>query len=258
MPEVFIIQLEGTKNWKVWKNYIKNPTYSMQEVLIQDELHEPEMDILLEPGDILYIPSGTPHIARCIDDYSLHMSIGIIPIKIHDVLELFIKILSQSNPVLRETIYPFTPILGLDEVKNKILDNLKNVKIEDMISEFKLMNNSYKHETSPYRLKSIVLGSKINSKSKLKLRIGHNIKIKKNEDKINVYYGSTIAKSALFKINPTFIELPDYCEDALNYLIKIDDKEFCPDDIVTLLDSESKVVLCQELINSGIINVINL
>lgn len=258
MPDIFVIQLEGTKHWKVWPNHVKNPTYSMQEVLVQDNLPDPEIDILLEPGDILYIPGGTPHIARCVDDYSLHMSIGMIPMKIHDVLEGYIKMLSQQLPILRETIYPFSSNSNLEEIKNKIIDQLNCIPIKNMVDDYMLMQNAYKHETSEYRLKSFLLSSKIKLKSKLKLKLGSNLNIRKNRDKINVYYSSTIAPIALFKINPTYIEFPEYCEDAIDYLIKMENIEFHPEDILTKLDSDSKIVLCQELLNAGILILVRL
>jgi len=166
--------------------------------------------------------------------------------------------LSQQLPILRETIYPFSSNSNLEEIKNKIIDQLNCIPIKNMVDDYMLMQNAYKHETSEYRLKSFLLSSKINLKSKLKLKLGSNLNIRKNRDKINVYYSSTIAPIALFKINPTYIEFPEYCEDAIDYLIKMENIEFHPEDILTKLDSDSKIVLCQELLNAGILILVRL
>ncbi len=56
--DVFVLQTAGTKQW---------------------ELHPPEGDEapLLEPGHVMYLPTGTPHAARAQDSVSLHITIGI-------------------------------------------------------------------------------------------------------------------------------------------------------------------------------------
>lgn len=56
--DVFVLQTAGTKQW---------------------ELHPPEgsEEPLLEPGHVMYLPTGTPHAARAQDTVSLHITIGI-------------------------------------------------------------------------------------------------------------------------------------------------------------------------------------
>jgi mannose-6-phosphate isomerase-like protein (cupin superfamily) len=56
--DVFVLQTAGTKQW---------------------ELQTPEGDDepLLEPGHVMYLPTGTPHAARAQDTVSLHITIGI-------------------------------------------------------------------------------------------------------------------------------------------------------------------------------------
>lgn len=64
IPSNFIIQIEGTTQWKVYKNYAT-------DLLLQEEVNtffdleklEVEHEILLEPGDMIYIPSRKFHAA---------------------------------------------------------------------------------------------------------------------------------------------------------------------------------------------------
>ncbi|UNF36800.1 cupin domain-containing protein [Bartonella krasnovii] len=39
---------------------------------MENELSAPEIEVVLDQGDVLYIPAGTPHVAKCLDNYSLH------------------------------------------------------------------------------------------------------------------------------------------------------------------------------------------
>ena len=75
--DVFILQLHGRKHWLVWPT--DHPRAQRQpfadeqagkdglnlpvEKLTMAELGPPELDALLEPGDVLYIPRGVLHVA---------------------------------------------------------------------------------------------------------------------------------------------------------------------------------------------------
>jgi bifunctional lysine-specific demethylase and histidyl-hydroxylase NO66 len=57
--DVFVLQCFGSKRW---------------------EIHAPDevWDLVLEPGDALYMPKGTPHAATAQDELSGHLTIGLV------------------------------------------------------------------------------------------------------------------------------------------------------------------------------------
>jgi hypothetical protein len=61
-PPNFIIQVEGETHWKVFKNRISSlyKTGTQQHTLSEDQL-EVETEVVLKPGDGLYIPSRAYH-----------------------------------------------------------------------------------------------------------------------------------------------------------------------------------------------------
>lgn len=75
--DVFVMQLEGTKEWQLWKT----PENRMDDTGHYDleELGEPEQRIVLGPGDVLYLPYSTPHVAVARTEMSLHLSIVVQP-----------------------------------------------------------------------------------------------------------------------------------------------------------------------------------
>lgn len=64
-PSNIIIQVEGTTRWRIFKNRISSmyKTGTMNGQLSLEDL-EIEIDTILEPGDVLYIPSRAYHLAE--------------------------------------------------------------------------------------------------------------------------------------------------------------------------------------------------
>jgi len=77
--EVFMLQLEGKKHWKLHKSRVdqeKLPRVS-SENFSQEEVGSPFMEMDLEAGDLLYLPRGTIHQGKCVEDvHSLHITIS--------------------------------------------------------------------------------------------------------------------------------------------------------------------------------------
>ncbi|MEU6315916.1 cupin domain-containing protein [Streptomyces sp. NPDC047014] len=75
--DLFIVQTEGTKRWRLW-----NPAEVRRGEAASytpEQLGEPVIDVLLEPGDVLYLPYDTPHAAAAEELASVHLSIMIRP-----------------------------------------------------------------------------------------------------------------------------------------------------------------------------------
>jgi lysine-specific demethylase/histidyl-hydroxylase NO66 len=93
--DVFILQLEGYKRWRVYAPFNKRETlpressrdYTDKEV--EENIGEEEMDVVLGPGDVLYLPRGWIHQAETVsrpagvpkmggvkDDHSLHLTVS--------------------------------------------------------------------------------------------------------------------------------------------------------------------------------------
>lgn len=77
--EAFVLQVEGKKHWRVYAPRsegealprVSSPNYS------QEEIGEPIMDVVLEPGDLLYFPRGFIHQANTVPGHhSLHITLS--------------------------------------------------------------------------------------------------------------------------------------------------------------------------------------
>lgn len=77
--EVIVLQIFGTKRWKLYDQMKKYPMKSWS--LDQDEIAKYRSavalyEMTLFPGDFLYFPAGVVHDAYCEDTVSIHLTIG--------------------------------------------------------------------------------------------------------------------------------------------------------------------------------------
>ncbi|NXB19956.1 RIOX2 oxygenase, partial [Rhagologus leucostigma] len=74
--EVFILQLEGEKHWRLYKPTV--PLAREYNVESEDRIGSPTHEFILKPGDLLYFPRGTIHQADTPQgiSYSTHVTIS--------------------------------------------------------------------------------------------------------------------------------------------------------------------------------------
>lgn len=82
--DVFVLQLDGAKRWRVWEplERTREPVKSAPKPapLTFEELGAPVLDLTLQQGDCLYLPRGYPHSAETVDDASAHLTVGILAV----------------------------------------------------------------------------------------------------------------------------------------------------------------------------------
>lgn len=83
--DVFAMQLTGRKRWQLY-----SPTFELPLPHQTSKDHkaecpaEPVLDIILESGDILYIPRGWWHCATPVGEPTFHVAVGVHPAAIKD------------------------------------------------------------------------------------------------------------------------------------------------------------------------------
>ncbi|MBZ9599594.1 MULTISPECIES: cupin domain-containing protein [Streptomyces] len=104
--DLFIVQTEGTKRWRLW-----NPAEVRRGEAASytaEQLGEPVIDVLLEPGDVLYLPYDTPHAAAAEELASVHLSIMIRPRMWKDLLK------QTFEELVRDPEFNEFPFIGAD------------------------------------------------------------------------------------------------------------------------------------------------
>ena len=75
--EVFVLQVEGTKHWRLYGPARELPLAEERGTFLQDQLGPLTQEATVRPGDLLYMPRGHIHEAFTSDSLSLHLTVGI-------------------------------------------------------------------------------------------------------------------------------------------------------------------------------------
>jgi lysine-specific demethylase/histidyl-hydroxylase NO66 len=75
--DVFVLQVAGRKRWLFYEPVVELPLRDQKWRHGVDHAGEPVGDVMLEPGDTLYLPRGWPHQATTEAGDSLHLTVGV-------------------------------------------------------------------------------------------------------------------------------------------------------------------------------------
>jgi ribosomal protein L16 Arg81 hydroxylase len=138
LHEVFVLQIEGTKHWKVFAPTTDAPVEPWRQEDVPREDVPPYVDCLLGPGDVLYVPRGHWHYAVAQDTHSLHITVGVKTRKGDALLDWLAPEL-RSSEVWRRNIpvmgrgsadgaVPFTPAVQAwaNELRDTLIARLRD------------------------------------------------------------------------------------------------------------------------------------
>jgi bifunctional lysine-specific demethylase and histidyl-hydroxylase NO66 len=101
--DVFVLQLEGAKEWHVAKptTTLPMPVGSHRPQTLPDA-----RSYLLEPGDLLYLPRGFRHEAIAADSSSLHLTVGFYTVRWHELCKEILDVLAEQDVLFRHSLPP--------------------------------------------------------------------------------------------------------------------------------------------------------
>jgi bifunctional lysine-specific demethylase and histidyl-hydroxylase NO66 len=112
--DVFVLQVAGEKRWIVHEPCFEAPLRSQPWTERRAELEravaetEPFLDVVLRPGDALYLPRGFIHAAEALGDVCAHLTVGMHVVTRHALVEA-LAALAVDDVELRRSLP-----LGLD------------------------------------------------------------------------------------------------------------------------------------------------
>lgn len=107
ITDVFVVQLLGTKCWKVFRDYTNQIELPLPSTDWDAERYTPLGEptaFELMPGDVLYLPRGTMHSAACTERESMHLTISLAPATLYDVLTRALGQAADADVSLRRRV----------------------------------------------------------------------------------------------------------------------------------------------------------
>jgi ribosomal protein L16 Arg81 hydroxylase len=106
---VFVLQIEGRKRWRLYDFMRQLPTLSDTFDTCVEQPSPVRREVVLEPGDFLYVPRGLAHDAVTESEGpSLHVSVGLFPPL---WMDLFAALLVEMKEDVRFRRSPMSPLL---------------------------------------------------------------------------------------------------------------------------------------------------
>lgn len=109
LHDVFVLQFAGEKRWIVHEPVLEAPLRSQPwgqrraavEAAARDR--EPALNVVLRPGDALYLPRGWLHAAEALGEIAGHLTVGIHVITRYAILEALLA-LARDEVELRQSL----------------------------------------------------------------------------------------------------------------------------------------------------------
>ena len=127
--DVFIIQGEGKRHWRVGMPDSNLKQFAQNKSLLQVEQFPAVIDCILEPGDILYIPPGCPHEGYAVEN-AINYSVGFRAPNQQDLLSSFADYVIDKE--VGNTRYS-DPLLETRESKG-LLSNSETDKVKQLLA----------------------------------------------------------------------------------------------------------------------------
>jgi ribosomal protein L16 Arg81 hydroxylase len=101
--EVFVLQLEGSKQWRLYGAPRPLPLVDEKLDVPKDRLGPPR-EVRLEAGDLLYLPRGFVHEAFTSEEASMHLTVGVNVYRWADLLGEALAAVTREDPRFRESL----------------------------------------------------------------------------------------------------------------------------------------------------------
>jgi ribosomal protein L16 Arg81 hydroxylase len=265
--DVFVLQLFGNKNWRLFDPPVLNP---LEYLALQRREQPREMksqrlrnsqagkdtsilteEFTLRPGDLLYLPRGFWHEAESeMGQVSCHLTIGIQPTTYLDLYTLILANSASKLPLLRASLpYGFTVDKTAESVIQTAIRSITNElaatstitlpeSVEQLVSTF-LRSSKSGFENGLFQPEGRDTAHNLSNTTQLRVAHGVVFAINTSVNPSQLVFG---AKS--FAIQHGY-------EEACHYMANT--SEFTADDLPGNITTEEKAVLCRQLMSEGVL-----
>jgi ribosomal protein L16 Arg81 hydroxylase len=130
--DLAILQIEGRKRWIIHGGPAVDPVPGMKPPPADPDT-PPERDIVLAPGDFLFVPAGYRHRCENQDERSLHAGIFFWPLTVPRILTL-LRGAAIADPTLRRPLRAGPEDAAVEEAKFKevLIAQIRDLSLHEL------------------------------------------------------------------------------------------------------------------------------
>jgi ribosomal protein L16 Arg81 hydroxylase len=102
--DVFVAQISGSKRWRFYPTRHPLPLQNQRYNWPPEGPGDPVAEFELTPGDLLYIPRGVVHDATSTEEASLHLAVGVIPVRWAELIREAVRKLTARELRYRASV----------------------------------------------------------------------------------------------------------------------------------------------------------
>jgi len=162
--EVFALHCNGEKVWNIYENRedtpVNHPSFQFSDAEREKRAGKIAEQVLMQPGDLLYIPRGQYHDALASEDGAMHIAFGVTMPKALDLLGIIWEAAVQ-DPELRADL----PVKADGPALAKVLKKMGG-KIDKIMASTAAQDSALKAvEAWPYPFKSYNIEARLSTAS---------------------------------------------------------------------------------------------
>ncbi|MEU1587897.1 cupin domain-containing protein [Micromonospora sp. NPDC005710] len=130
--DVFVLQVDGRKHWRIHPPVLPDPLEKQQWGGRADEVGATArgaaaLDVVLAPGDALYLPRGWLHSAQAQDTSSLHLTVGIRALTRYALVEELLALAAEDQR-LRASLPFGTDVADPDAIEPELTETVEALR----------------------------------------------------------------------------------------------------------------------------------
>jgi len=239
--DVFVLQISGSKTWKLYGFEKELPTKS-QKFVSTGYSKDPLQTLQLFPGDFLYVPRGYVHDAMADDGISAHITIGVLS---YTWARFFNEVFPQLEEIksFREAV-PFWKGDLTDLIRQKVdllKESLSGLDFEQGID--RLNNNYDRMQPQPVNsyFQSLLKVKNLSEHTKLSVNEGVLLRSTESEEDVNLHL---LGKK---------ISMPQHFKPVVDFILQ--KKKFIVADVPVIANGESQMGVLNKLIREGVLHI---
>ncbi|MEU4474039.1 cupin domain-containing protein [Micromonospora sp. NPDC023888] len=130
--DVFVLQVDGRKHWRIHPPVLPDPLEKQPWGGRADEVGATAqgpaaLDVVLAPGDALYLPRGWLHSAQAQDASSLHLTVGIRALTRYALVEELLALAAEDRR-LRASLPFGTDVADPDDIEPELTETVEALR----------------------------------------------------------------------------------------------------------------------------------